>query len=173
MPTLIQFILGTLVLAFPIGFFQLYLNSLKKKNNKLIRLHTTESSELYQDLKVWVKNFDILEKTNKLDPYQTNYDYNDCDVILNLENLTVIGKTKLMGKSIYLTPSVFPFSRITNVKMTQSRIVEIRSLAENGSDLEIGFTDPAYKKPMTLVLKRLNAELKNKIITRYNKSYSA
>ncbi|MHA6248905.1 hypothetical protein ACXYMU_13260 [Pontibacter sp. CAU 1760] len=175
MPTLIQVISGTLVLAFPIVFFQLYLWSLKKKANQIITLHTTESSELFQNLKVWVKNFDILEKTNKfnLDSHQTTYDYNECDLIVNADNLVVIGKAKLMGKSIYLTPTVLPFNRGSIGKVAQGRIVDFNSLSDNGSDLEIGFTDPAYKKPMTLVLKRVNAEMKNKIITRYNKSYSA
>jgi len=172
MSTIMQIIPGLLVLTFPLIFYWLYLNSLKKKSQEVIKFYTTETSILLKDINAWVKNFNIFERkvTFTPNPNQTTYDFYDCDLIVNNENLLVIGKTKILGKTVYLTPTLFPFKEADIEGLSKGRIVKILNILENNSNLELEFLDPAYKNPMTLVLKKINADLKSKIITSYNKS---
>lgn len=77
----------------------------------MLEFNMTDSSELFKDLNVWINNFDILKKKNKLefDTYQTNYSFNDCDLIVNDEYYIVIGKSKFFEKRRYATPIIFEF----------------------------------------------------------------
>lgn len=166
MPIIIQIILAILVLSFPIIFYRVYLSSLESKAKHLINLYTTDSSEFHADIKVWFKNSDILKKKNKIDlnPYQTNYSFNDCDLILDSDYLVVIGKTKVFGKSRYLIPTVFTVKTDDFKKYYDTRIVKCESIRDNGADLELDFMDSAYSNMITLVIKRIDNELKDKII---------
>jgi hypothetical protein len=141
----------------------MYLTTLEKKTKKTIELYSNSSSEIFKDLNVWVKNFNILKKKNKfdLDPYQTNYSFNYCDLILNDINIVVIGKTKILGKNKSLTPAIFNFGK--QETPLKQRHVEIRSIQETGNDIEIEFLDDNYMESMTLVIKRPNIKLKEKI----------
>jgi hypothetical protein len=40
---------------------------LEKRTNKIIKLYSDDFSEIYTDLNVWVKNFDVFKKKNKFD----------------------------------------------------------------------------------------------------------
>ncbi len=167
MNQIVQYILIVAVLSFPVVFYFGYLASLEKKTKKIIANYSDHSSLIYKDLKVWVKNFDVFKKKNKfdLDPYQTLYSFNDCDLILNERNFVVIGKTKAFGKSRPLTPTIFEFDfRGVEIK---PRHVKIEDIYEVGNDLEIVFEDNSYKNKMTLVIKRVDMELKVKIKTGY------
>jgi hypothetical protein len=166
MHTLIQILIAILVLSFPIVFFMIYIKTLESKSQQTMKMFMTESSELYKDLTVWVKNFDITKRKNKfeLNPFQTTYDFYECDLILNLHNFIVVGKTKMLGKSISLKPTIFTFEE-------QSVSAEVKAIRENGKDLEIDFLDSFYTNEMTLVIKRIDFELKEKIKTVYNSGY--
>jgi len=166
----IQIILTILFFSFPIIFFLTYLNSIEKKSKQIVKSYMTASSELHQDLKVWTKNFDIFKRKKKfdLDPYQTNYSFNDCDLILNAESFIVIGKAKYFGKKRSLTPTIFEYRN--NKANLNSRQVICENIKEVGQDLEIEFIDNQYLNKMTFVIKRIDNELKEKIKTGYNKS---
>lgn len=168
MPIIIQILLAMLFLSFPIVFFRLYLKSVENNSKRTLESQMNESSELYKDLKVWTKNFDVFKKKNKfdLDPYQTHYSFNDCDLILNDENFIVIGKAKFFGKKRYLTPTTFEYID-KNSKLSSRQVVCI-DLKEIGQDLEIEFRDNRYSTNMTLVIKRIDNSLKEKIKTGYN-----
>jgi len=166
MNILLQILLPVLFLSYPFIAFHFYIKALEKKSLVIISLFTNESSESYKDLKVWFKNFDILKKKKKFEfnIFQTNYSYSDCDLILNNNVLVVIGKAKICGKTRYLTPTIFTHNDMNlNEKL---RIVKYKAVRESGSELEIDFSDPNYTNLITLVLKRIDNELKNKIITR-------
>lgn len=166
-----QIILAILVLSFPIIFFGIYLYSLENKAKQIIKSYTTDSSEFHSDIKVWFKNFDILKKKNKFDlnPYQTNYSFNDCDLIVNSGYLVVIGKAKFFGKSRYLTPTVFTIRTNDFKRFHDSRIAKCESIRDNGADLELDFIDFAYSNLITMVMKRIDNELKYKIKSGLNK----
>jgi hypothetical protein len=139
------------------------MTNLEKRTNKIIKLYSDDFSEIYTDLNVWVKNFDVFKKKNKfdLDPYQTIYSFNHCDLILNDKNIVLIGKTKILGKNKPLTPTIFEFeNKKTSIK---SRHVEIKKIRDLGNDLEIEFLDKNYTNTMKLVIKRPDIELKEKI----------
>ncbi|AFU69925.1 hypothetical protein P700755_003278 [Psychroflexus torquis ATCC 700755] len=170
MNQVIQIILSVSVLSIPIVFFWIYMTTLEKRTKKIIQAHSDNSSEIYTDLKVWFKNFDVFKKKNKfdLDPYQTLYSFNNCDLILNDRNIVVIGKTKILGKNKPLTPTFFEFEK--NGITLKPGHVKIEKIQEVSNVLEIEFTDRNYLEKMTLVLKRPGNELKEKIKTCYNKS---
>jgi hypothetical protein len=171
MNQVIQIILSVSVLAIPIVFFWVYLTTLAKRTKKLIQEHSDSSSEIFTDLKVWFKNFDVFKKKNKfdLDPYETLYSYKTCDLILNDRNIVVIGKMKVLGKEKPLTPTVFEFAR--NQSNFKPRHVRIENIHDVGNDLEIGFLDPRYEDRITLVIKRAEKELKEKIEKRATTLY--
>lgn len=171
MNQVIQIILSLSVLSFPIVFFWIYMTSLEKKTKKIIQEHSDNSSEIVTDLKVWFKNFDVFKKKQKfdLDPYDTLYSFNNCDLILNDRSFVVIGKTKILGKERSLTPTIFEFDK----KGTEfkPRHVSIENFQDVGNDIEIEFTDNKYKDKMTLVIKRVEEELKEKIEKRATTLY--
>lgn len=156
-------ILSVSVLTFPIIFFWAYTRNIDKRTKEIIRLYSDNSSEIFRDLNVWVKNFDVFKKKNKfdLDPYLTLYSFNYCDLILNEKNIVVIGKIKIFGKNKSLTPTIFEFDNKGASK--KSRHVEIRKIRDSENDLEIEFYDDNYTNIMTLILKRIDVELKEKI----------
>lgn len=162
MNQVIQIIISIAVLSIPIVFFWVIMTTIEKKTRKIIQAYSGSTSKVYKDLKVWIKNFDIFRKRNKfdIDPYQTLYYYNECDLILNERNFVVIGKTRILGmtKSI---PSIFGFEN--NSVEFKSQHVKIENIQEVGSDLEIEFSDDNYVDRMTLVIKRPDGELKEKI----------
>jgi len=171
MNQVIQIILSVSVLSFPIVFFWIYMTSLEKKTKKIIQEHSDNSSEIITDLKVWFKNFDVFKKKQKfdLDPYDTLYSFNNCDLILNDRNFVVIGKTKFLGKEKSLTPTIFEFDK--NGTEFKPRHVSIENIQDVASDIEIEFTDNKYKDKMTLVIKRAKEELKEKIEKRATTLY--
>ncbi len=130
----------------------------------MLESNMTDSSELFKDLKVWIKNFDIFKKKNKFDfdPSQTNYSFNDCDLIINNENFIVIGKSKFFGKRRYATPTIFEFG--DNNTNKEYRVVKCKKIREVGADLEIEFIDSSYSNSMTLVIKRIDNVLKEKLL---------
>lgn len=144
MDQFIPILLGALILSFPIILFQLYLTALKKRSEKIIQDYTSESSIVYKDLTVWIKNFDVYRKRNlfNLDPFQTIYDYNDCDLILNGENFLVIGKVLILGRWKPIIPTIFEFKN--DRRLLSQRHVFIENILEIGDDLEIEFTDNKY-----------------------------
>ena len=102
----------------------------------------------------------------ELNPYATSYSFNYCDLILNDNNIVIVGKAKIFGKNRTLTPFILEF---TNKEMTlENRHSKITNLVESGIDLEIKFIDPQYSKTMTIVIKRPEAQLKSAIKERYN-----
>lgn len=139
------------------------MTNLEKRTKKIIELYSDDSSEIYADLNVWVKNFDVFKKKNKfdLDPYQTLYSFNYCDLILNEKNILVIGKSKILGKNKPLQPTIFEFEN-SGTAITPKH-VEIRNIVESGNDLEIEFTDSSYTNNMILVIKRADVQLKEEI----------
>ena len=161
MPILIQILLVILVLSFPFVFFKIYLNSIERSSKQILESQIGNSSEMFKDLKVWTKNFDVLKKKSKFDinTNQTNYTFNDCDLILNTENFVVIGKTKIFGKQRLLTPTIFEFGNNQKV-----RVVKIKNIQKIGADLEIEFIDSSYLNSMTLVIKRIDNNLKDKLL---------
>lgn len=161
----IQIILAILVLSFPIFFYRIYISSLENRAKQMIKSYTTDSSEFHTDIKVWFKNFDIFKKKNKFDlnPYQTNYSFNDCDLILDSDYLVVIGKIKAFGKSRYLTPTVFTIKTKVINNFPDARIAQFESIRDIGTDLELDFIDSAYSNVITLVIKRIDRNLKEKI----------
>jgi len=164
----IQIVLAFLMLLFPIIFYRIYLSSLERRAKQMIKLYTTDSSDFHADIKVWFKNYDILKRRNKfeLNPYQTNYSFNNCDLILDYAFLVVIGKTKVLGKSRYLMPTVITGSVNCLKEIHNSRISKCESIRDNGADLEIDFIDSNYTNLITLVIKRIDIELKEEIKNR-------
>lgn len=131
-------------------------------------LYATEFSERKNDLTVWIENFDIFKKRRRfdLDPYNTTYDFNTCDIIVNPTSLMIIGKMHLLGKTKYLRPIVFTGSASTNhggIPM-MARFVTCRATRHRGPNVEIDFNDPAYANQMTLVIKNVDDGLIEKII---------
>ena len=161
----IQIILAILVLSFPIIIYRIYLSSLENRAKQMIKFYTTDSSEFHADIKVWFRNFDILKKKNKFDlnPYQTNYSFSDCDLILDSDYLVVIGKTRMFGKSRHLTPTIFTFHTNDFKIFQNSRIAQCLNIRDSGADLELDFNDSDYSNVITLVIRRIDSGLKDKI----------
>lgn len=162
---MIQTTLIILVLSFPIVFFLSYLHSLRKKSKSFVEKYSSKSSAYFRDINVWFKNFDIFNKVNKLklDPHQTLYDFNTCDLILDKNRLMIIGKMKILGKSINLMPTLLTKSDYDQIKLENSRIAYCENVREVGSDLEIDFKDNAYDNVLTIVIKATNKEMRDEI----------
>lgn len=168
MNTIFQIFFYSLWLGLPIFLFRTYLWNLEKRAKQTIRNFSDNSSEIFFNLNVWVKNFDFTKKKNmfELNPYATSYSFNYCDLILNDNNIVIVGKAKIFGKNRTLTPFILEF---TNKEMTlEYRHSKITNFVESGIDLEIEFIDPQYSKTMTLVIKRPEAQLKSVIKERYS-----
>lgn len=159
------FLIGT-VLLFPIVFFWIYTKSIENKANKIIKRYSDEFSEIYSDLNVWVKDYDVFKqkKSFTVDPYQKLYSLNYCDLILNDKNIVVIGKIKILGKNKALIPIIFKFEK--KETSTESKFVVIKKIRELGNDLEIEFVDNNYTETMTLIIKKPDVELIQKIKNR-------
>ncbi|MBK9534604.1 MAG: hypothetical protein IPO10_05425 [Flavobacteriales bacterium] len=147
------------------------MTTLEKKTKKIIQEHSDNSSEIFTDLKVWFKNFDVFKKKSKfdLDPFETLYSFNNCDLILNDRNIVVIGKMKILGREKPLTPTIFEFDK-NGAEFRQGQ-VSIEKIQDVGNDIEIEFSDDRYKDRMTLVIKRAETELKEKIEKRATTLY--
>jgi hypothetical protein len=144
---------------------------LDSKIKRFIQEHSEHSSEIFTDLDVWFKNFDVFKKKSKFNfyPYETLYSFNNCDLILNDRNIVLIGKMKILGKEKLLIPTVFEFDgNRTNINPRHVRIENIHDVA---NDLEIEFSDPKYKDRMTLIIKRTDREFKEKIEKRATTLY--
>lgn len=161
MTTIIQLLIGITLLSIPLIAFLIYFQTL---NNKVKRVtdsfRNNQSTELF-NLNVWVKNFDIWNKTKKfdLDAYSTTYDFNYCDLIVNADSILVIGRTRLLGISKLLNPTIFSrageqsqFYGITN------RVVETTRIRATNSNVELDFTDLNYSNEMTQVIKNISTE---------------
>lgn len=163
MDQVIPVILSLLVLSFPIVFLWFYWREKNQRAKEIIQAYSDESSEVFADLTVWVKNFDVYNKKNlfDLDLYQNLYSFNDCDLILNDKNLIVVGKMNLLGIKQPLIPIVFEFDK----KEAEFRrgSVSIKNIRDVGEDIEVEFLDNKYKSTMTLVIKRAAKELKDKM----------
>lgn len=142
-----------------IGIF--LLKKFERQSKKIITNYLNEKSEIHHDLKVWIKNFDVFQKKKMFEfsPFTTSYDFYECDLVINPNNLVIIGKTKVLGKRISINPTIIGFR---NEK--KSRIREI------GADLEIDFLDPLYPNKMTLVIKQIDDILKEKIKSYYTEN---
>lgn len=129
----------------------------------MIQEHSDSSSEIYTDLKVWFKNFDVFKKKSMFDfdAYETHYSFNNCDLVLNDRNIVIIGKMKILGKEKTLTPTVFEF--VNNSTDYKPGHVRIENIDEVDKDLEIEFSDVRFKNRMTLVIKKARIDLKEKI----------
>lgn len=90
MQLILQIIIPILFFTIPIFLFRRYLNSLELNSKRMVNLNMTASSELFTDLKVWTKNFDFLKSKKKFETniYNTNYSFNDCDLVLNKDLLS-------------------------------------------------------------------------------------
>jgi len=166
-----QIILAVSVLSFPIIFFWIYLITLERRTKRIIQEHSDNSSEIFTALNIRFKNFDMLKKKKMLDlnPYETLYCFNTCDLILNDRNIVLIGKMKILGKEKPLNPTIFEYDG--NGNDFNPRHVKIEKIHDIGSDLEIEFLDPMYKDKITLVIKRAERELKEKIEKRATTLY--
>ena len=144
------------------------MTTLERKAKRITHEYLGHSSKIFTDLKVWFKNFDVFKKRNRfyLNPYETLYSFNNCDVILNDSNIVVIGKIKIFGKEKCLTPTIFGFGKTS--KEVKPRQVAIINIQEVGGDLEIEFSDANYYDRMKLVIKNPEAALKEKILNTYN-----
>lgn len=111
MNQIVQIFLSVSVLTFSIVFFWIYVVNPEKRTKKIIELYSNDSSEIFMDLNVWVKNFDVFKKKNMfdLDPYQILYSFNYCDFIL--KNIVVIGTTKILRRNKPLTPTIFEYKK--------------------------------------------------------------
>ncbi|MCG8700141.1 MAG: hypothetical protein MI922_18945 [Bacteroidales bacterium] len=138
---------------------------MKRRARSIVDQYSNEGSIFYTDLKVWFKNFDVFKKKNKFDlnPYQTTYSFNDCDLIINNDNIVLIGKSKILGKYRYLNPTVFISKEKKGNELVNSRLVNAGKVQENSGDLEIDFQDSHYKNTITLVIKRVDKRLVKKI----------
>jgi len=157
-------------LSVPIVSWLYYLNRFTNNSKQITQELINDSSEKFFGLKVWCKNYDILKKKYKFnaDPFQTNYSFYSCDLILNADYFVVIGKTRFFGKEIDLHPIIFFFGENKLPEDIQNRVVRCENIHENGGDLEVLFSDKGYTNKMTLVIKGIDKVLKSKIILCFN-----
>ena len=165
MRTLFHTTLIISILSLPVVFFLSYLNVLRTKAEFFIEQHTSKSSKYFRGINVYIKNFDVFNKTNmfRLNPFHTAYDFSTCDLILDSNRLMVIGKMKILGKTINLMPTLLTNSDYFLINFKNARIAFCEDLREVGSDLEIDFKDTAYDSTITLVIKRATEEMREKI----------
>lgn len=161
MKAIIELTIGAFILSIPVVAFLVYFLTLNEKIKKVKKSFCREDSTSLTNLNVWVKNFDLWNKSKKfdLDLHGTTYDFNYCDLLINSDSLLVIGKTEFLGRKKYLNPTIFSrpndrskFTEITN------RIVETNEVRRIGSDVELDFTDPNFNNEMTLVIKNISTE---------------
>lgn len=149
--------------SIPIAGCWVYFALLEKKSKKIIEKHLNSKSEIFTDLKVFVRNFDVLKKTDRwdLDPFETFYNYDSCDLILNENYFVVTGKMKIFKRKILLSPTIFKFEQ--QQENYKNRHVQIEDIQIVGDRVEVRFSDPKYKNKMTLILKNTENRLQKKI----------
>ena len=157
----IIFILAVLALSFPILGFLIYIRILDKHSKRIESAYIPHSIGIFKNLNVWVKNTDFPKNKFNLDLFKTSYEFNNCDLILGLENIILIGKQKSFGKIIHLTPKIL-FNK--DIETNHAKVIRIQNTRLNMDIIEIDFLDPEYPKTMTLVIKNSPLELRKKII---------
>ncbi len=137
---------------------------LRRKAKFYIGQHASKSSKYFRDINVYVKNFDVFDKTDKLslNPSHTIYDFSTCDLILDSRRLMVIGKLKCLGQTITLMPILLTKSDYVQSNF-KARFAICEDVREAGSDLQIDFRDMTYDNIITMVIKGANEEMKEKI----------
>lgn len=162
MQILFQILLSIFVLSIPLLFILFMQVYIEKGVKEVIKTHLSDSSVIYKDVRVRFKNFDVFKRKSifSINPLQTIYSFNNCDLILNSDSLIVIGKTKIFGKSRSINSTIFAFD---NKNVNQNSNVSYKNVRDNGSDLEIDFIDSTYNNLITLVIKRIDNTLKDKI----------
>ena len=161
MKTIIELTIGAFIFSIPIVAFVVYFRTLNNKAKRVIGSYKNNQSTELTNLNVWVKNFDIFNKTKKfdLDVHATTYDFNFCDITINPDSILVTGRSRILGSTKLLNPTIFSrtgdqshFSAITD------RVVETTGIRTNNSSVELDFIDPNYTNEMTLVIKNISTE---------------
>ncbi len=146
-------LLPILVLTIPLSIPIVVWVSIRNRCKNIVEQYSGPSSTRISDLRVWVKHFDPLKKRRLFPPSLKHnmYNFYRCDLLLNRDNILVVGKTNILGRSAVVAAIVFADEqRPEDPGITFARIQTIQI---SGGALEIGFRDPDYKTDMSMVIR--------------------
>jgi len=158
--TMILFLM--IMCSFLIIWFILNLYGLKRHVDNQVKRFTNENTKCYTDLKVYFKNYDIFKKKNRFNISVNSpiYNFNNCDIYLSKENILLIGKSNLLGKTHQLNITII-FKDQNHDKYPG--FVRLKDLSISKTHIEIKFKDRNFDKPITAMIKNKDDNLETDI----------
>lgn len=128
----------------------------KKTFDRLIGAKTI----LVQDLDIYIKEFDLLDKIKKKSSVPI-YDFEKADIIITESSLILLGESSNYGGKSYALPVEIYFSKC----VTSLNDAKILSWSEYESKLEIIINDAVYKNPIKIQFKSNFEQIKNLLMS--------
>lgn len=153
------------VLGMPIAFVLIYFRTLNSKTANVLQSLPQNAKAIYFDVRVWFKGYDPYKKKKQfqINPLKALYTFNIADLYVQADKLIVVGKTKVLGKTILLQPFAIcwtgrQFEAVNVTLLTRQIKTEVI-----GNDVEIEFEDFEYTNTIKLVVKKIGQELYQQI----------
>lgn len=145
-----------------LGGMYLLIRNFQKRNQTLIEEFRTPETFLLRDITCWTKNYDQFKLRHKIsvDPKMTIYDFYACDLLLNKKAFMIVGKGSFFGINKMVKPVIFTSSNNSTLFETKTTLKQIRTV---GVNVEIDFFDSDYTNEMTLILRNINDDVRDKI----------
>jgi len=134
-----------------------------------IHRHTGDSPIIYSNIAVWCKNLQFPPRdlwTMRNLRRCRSYDFYRCDIVLTKNGVIVRGKAAFLNIEIAIAPVLFTSE--DGLANTYDNVVRINGGQKHHDDLEIDFNDPAYPGKMTLVVKNISGERRDRIMEALN-----
>jgi len=149
----------------PSLLYVLYLRLLYKNSDQIIRSISEEVKAEFRDTPIRFKNFDFYKKKERFnfDINKSLYAYYWADIYLMENKIIVVGKSKILGKTIRLLPfAICNSEKISNETTIKYLTRHIKTDLIDCS-LEIEFEHAKYSNNIKIVIPRIGDKLYEKL----------
>jgi len=162
---MITTIIAIIVISVPLLIMSVYLASLGRDTDKIIKKYSGEPSEYVKGVRISFQSLEMETNKSKLKAVDNKpgNSYVDCDMMLTSYRLIVIVKTKMFKKTRLVIPAIITGLHSEVRPAGHSKIVKCMDIREKGADLEIDFMNSRHKNLITITMQDIDNELKNKI----------
>ncbi len=161
-----SFILAIIILwGGPILLYIIYLRSMIKNSDQIIRSISEEIKAEFLDTAIRFKNFDFYKKNERFnfDINKSLYAYYKADIYLMENKIVVVGKSKILGKTIRLLPFAICNSEKISDETTIKYLTRHVKTELIDRSLEIEFEDAKYSNNIKIVIPRIGDKVYEKL----------
>jgi hypothetical protein len=159
-------ILAIIILwGLPSLLYILYLRSMVKNSDQIIRSISEEVKAEFRDTKIRFKNFDFYKKKERFnfDMNKSLYTYYRADIYLLENKIVVVGKSKILGKTIRLLPFAICNSEKISTETAIKYLTRHIKTELIDCSLEIEFEDAKYSNNIRIVIPRIGDKVYEKL----------